>query len=131
MGMTFNGRKCKERDSCAAACINTLMDRDDCPHFFDGDGSDAVSAWNALRQWMRSKGKDLVFFPYVNDPRPRMQELNPDAHYMLIYDTDNDTHAAIFKGSERVFDPAWISAPIKGAIGGTHWLVGVIVDYIP
>ena len=126
----LNGRKCTQKDSCVAACINTLMDRDDCPHFFNGD-NDADTAWGLLREWMRGHGKDLFLAPYRDDPRKLMLEANRSHYYMLVYDTDNNTHAAIFKRSERVFDPAWISAPVKGAIGGTLWLVGVVVDYIP
>lgn len=128
MKLKLTGRKCKKLTDCVSACINTLMDRDDCPHFFNGE-NDADTAWRLLREWMRGHGKDLFLAPYRDDPRELMQEANPAAHYMLIYDTHDDTHAAIFKDAERVFDPAWNSKPIKGGIDGKYWLVGVVVDY--
>lgn len=128
--MGLEGRKCKERDSCVAACVNTLMDRDDCPHFFDGVRT-AEEAWLALKSWLRENhNKELMLFPFTEDPRESIKAGWNESAYMLIYDNTNDqTHAAIFKGDERIFDPAWISCGVKGPVDGSFWIVGVIVDY--
>lgn len=128
--MVIDGRKCKQRDECVAACINTLMDRDDCPHFFDGE-NDALRAWQLLRSWIRTHGKDLMLFPYDKDPRPLMDCVLNNGYYMLLCNNGHGDHAVICKGSERMFDPSWISAPIEGPLSGGFWIVGVIIDYHP
>lgn len=129
MGLT--GRKCKERDSCVAACINTLMDRDDCPHFFNSDAQHAVEAWSALRMWMRGHGKDLFLAPWHEDPRPLMVGCANSAPYILLHFNGVDDHAVICRDGEKVFDPAWIGKPIVGPMTCGYWMVGVVVDYHP
>lgn len=125
----LRGRKCKQQDDCLAACINTLMNRDDCPHFFDG--RDGEWAWGRLREWMRQHGKDLMLFPYSEDPRPIMDDTLNEGYYLLICRTGGDDHAVICKGSEVVFDPAWLPGSVNGPAGCGFWVVGVVVDRLP
>lgn len=124
--MALNGRKCKQRDECVAACINTLMDRDDCPHFFDGKNS-GDQAWALLRLWLTDHGKQLMIFPYKEDPRPIMLAVVNDGYYMLLCHNGHGEHAVICQGDERVFDPGWIQSPIEGAMDNGYWMVGVLV----
>lgn len=127
--MDLNGRKCKTDGDCLSACINTLMNRDDCPYYFNNQ-NDADTAWFLLRAWMRQHGKDLMLFPYMDDPRPWMVSMSNETPYIMIYDNEDGAHAAIFKGGACIFDPAWVTKPVKGAVNGECWLVGVVVDYI-
>lgn len=123
MGLNF--RKCRERNSCMAACIASLIDRDDVPHFFDG--RDGVQAWDDLRKWLKQHGHYLLLFPYESDPRPLMAEVRNDSHYILMCGNGHGDHAVICKGSERVFDPGWIQSPIEGPMQNGFWLVGVVI----
>lgn len=123
--MVLEFRKCKERDSCLAACISSLLDRDDVPHFFDGRSSE--EAWVELRKWVRSQDRELVLFPYEEDPRPMMKDMMNENYYILMCDNGHGDHAVICKGDEKVFDPGWITSPICGPMRAGFWLVGVIV----
>ena len=123
--MDIEGRKCEERNSCVSACINTLMNRDDCPHFFDGrPGQDA---WRSLHRWVREQRKELMLFPYDIDPRPLMKDCDNEGYYMLLCHNGHGEHAVICKGGERVFDPGWIQSPIEGPLDNGFWIVGVVV----
>jgi len=114
----------KSYGDCVAACVATLIDRDDVPHTFDG--RDAESAWSDLRAYLNQHGMTLSVFASEEDPRDHMGVNNPDTPYMLMCSTSEGNHAVVCVGSEVFHDPSWYKMIIRGGTDMGVWVVGVI-----
>lgn len=112
---------------CMRACLATLLDRDDVPHFFDGRSFEM--AWMDLRLWLSAQKKTIAFFPSP-DHAETMSEVNSFVPYILMYSTGETDHAAIFRNGEKIHDPAWYTlATIKPHSIG-FFIIIIITDLI-
>lgn len=137
----MNGRKCLVKHNppesygdCIAACVASLIDRDDVPHYFIGDDIETpdalLAAYAKLRDYLRGHGKFLAVFP-CEDHIDFMLSNNPNVPYMLWCSTSNGgTHCVICMNGKRIHDPAWYAHEITGPLPQGYYLIGIIGNMI-
>lgn len=141
----MNPRICKVRHNppesygdCVAACIATMIDRDDVPHVFDNrvftdgeiDAEKMLRAWNELRAWLASHGKFICMIA-TDDHAAIMVDNNPGIPYLLWHKTEaGGDHVVICKDGVKIHDPAWYRSAIGGPRGDGAYLIGIIGDFI-
>lgn len=115
---------------CIKACIDTILDRDDCPHSFC-DSLTGEQSWKIIRDWMIPLG----FAPFVTvldeeytleDVFKFMEMNNPESVYILIGGTGSGDHAVVCKGNKMAHNPAWTYLPVNKPHSEGHWLIVVI-----
>lgn len=111
---------------CIRACLATLTDDDDFPHFFDGK-LETYEVWGKIRNYMKEKGNLLILF--VIEDLTEFLEVNPDLICMVIGITKNTVnHAVLCKENQIFHDPAGMFktlADIKPIEQG-EWIIGIV-----
>lgn len=111
---------------CIAACIRTILDRDDVPHCFDGRPTE--QAWIDLRAWLAEQGKCIALF--ASESHVEIMRQNPDIQYILLHATHRGDHAIICRDGAVVHDPAWSRSEIAGAHSMGVYVIGIIGDLV-
>lgn len=114
----------KSYGDCVTACIGSILEREDVPHF--NNGQDGVEFWCSMRAWLENHGYKLLLLPFREDPRPLMDEMYNNEYYFLMCSNGEENHCVVCKGGERVHDPSWYSTPITGPLENGYWIVGVV-----
>lgn len=114
---------------CVKACIDTILNRDDTPHLFNGGVPE--EAWRELREWLKTLGYAPFLTGYdgsmsFDEFKEHMNENNPDSVYMLFAQTGDTDHCVIFKGGEKIHDPSWSARLITGPHSFGEWIVIVL-----
>lgn len=111
---------------CVRACVATILDNDDVPHFFH-DGT--VDGFERLREWLVSQKLAPFVTAYpgsIDDVFAFHASYNPDGVYMLFHRSASGVnHCVVCKGGAVLHDPAWVRSPIAGP-QDEHWLLMVI-----
>lgn len=130
----MNPRICRVKENpphsygdCIRACIETILDRDDVPHFFDGRPTEA--AWRDLRFWLAEHKKFIAVFP-TEDHAGLMKENNPDIPYILLHGTLRGDHAVVCKNGEKIHDPAWYRCGEMNPHSLGFYIIVIIGDLI-
>ncbi len=131
----INPRKCLVASNpphsygdCIAACVRTILDRDDVPHCFNNQDTEA--AWGELRAWLAEQGKCIALFG-ANDHKQIMSQLNPNIQYILLHATHRGDHAIICRDGAVVHDPAWCRSEIVGPHSQLGvYAIGIIGDLV-
>ena len=96
---------------CLRACIASVLDRDDVPHFMhDGDPD---GEWcQRVRDWAHANGMVYLQFTYsgegnaLRDILLYMGQSNPDTYYILTGASPISDHSVVCLNDEIVHDPA-------------------------
>lgn len=121
----MNKRMCRERDDCIAACLRTMLDDDEVPHFFK-KGEDSEKAWLELRTYLRKKSKYLYIDVCDFEPFEFMAFNNPDIPYMLLHSSNGENHAVICINDKVVHNPAHIPSGVDGPTESGYWFICVL-----
>jgi hypothetical protein len=113
---------------CIRACIATLIDDPETPHFYK-DGGSVEKFWQLLRQWLELKhGKSVALFT-VEDHWEFMAINNPGIPYMLLCKTASGVDHAVVCLNGKVFhDPSICKNEITGEHSSGFWIIGIIVS---
>lgn len=117
----------KTHGDCVAACIRSLLDRDDVPHVFDD--RPVLDSWSVLRSWLAGIGKTIAIFP-TDDHESFMRENNPGIPYILFHSTGETDHVVICKDGKKYHDPAWWKVGIVGPTSQGYYVIGIIGDLV-
>lgn len=115
---------------CVRACIASILDRDDVPHYYDGRPLTEVH--EATRKWLMENVGLAPFFTTLEADATLEEVLayvatnNPDSFYLLMCQTEAGDHCVLCKGDKVVHDPAWYRTAIKGAHSLGVWVVMVL-----
>lgn len=115
---------------CLRACVASIMDMDGdaVPHFFEIN--DGEYAMNALREWLQPLGY-APFAMHLNDDTFEdlmfnMEASNPNSVYILIGSIGDGDHAAVYKGGQKLHNPAWYPMPFVGPAANGFWSILLI-----
>jgi hypothetical protein len=109
---------------CIRACIATMIDRDDVPHFFSDKNPE--NSWYGLRIYLKSHGKNIAIFS-VEKPFFYMKSTNEDIPYMLIgKGSRGGNHAIVCMNDEVIHNP-WEESKITSPLMQKFYIVCVIV----
>lgn len=120
---------------CVRACIASLLDvpnPEHVPHFYH-DNCDATEGIRRMREYLRSVGYAIFAVAYDgsisrDELMSIMEQNNPDAHYMLLGQTEpGNDHAVICKGGKQVHDPSWIPSSVKLPHSAGIWMIAALV----
>ena len=127
----MKGRMCQvehnpphSHGDCVRACIATMIDRDDVPHAYLGQG--AEEAWVTLRKYLAENGKYLALFALEDDVFEFMSMNNPNIPYMLLCRTATADHAVVCVNDSVTHDPNNSKSEIIGKHSIGFWIVGII-----
>lgn len=115
---------CKTTSDCVAACIASIIERQDVPHCFDG--RDSVQSWADLRAYLKSLGMTLFLTAFDENPIEWMGQNNPDTIYMLLCQFNSEDHAVICKGGTIAHDPAWYKGELTGPNSHGEYIIGIV-----
>lgn len=131
--MKMNPRTCdvpsrppESHGDCIAACVRTLLDRDDVPHCFDG--RPLQQAWDDLRAWLAERDKFIAVF-FTDDHKLQMSE-NPNIPYILLHGTHRGDHASIFRDGALIHDPSWYRSEVTGPHSVGAYVIAIIGDLV-
>lgn len=95
---------------CVRACVATILNRDDVPHFCHDDPTAEVM-FDRLREYLKPLGLAPWVVQYGPDPiellLDTLNQLNPDAPFILFGNTGTGDHAVVCQGGRVVHNPAW------------------------
>lgn len=116
---------------CLRACVATLLDRDDVPHF-NKDNPTPEVAVSRLREWSERDG--LV--PYISaldgsealsSVLDHMRQMNPNVPYLLFGSTAGGVnHVVVCRGGAVVHNPS-TGADLVGPAAEGVWQILVMV----
>jgi hypothetical protein len=117
-------RNCQTDSDCVRACLATLTDDDDVPHVFDG--REAILAWQALRDYLATKGKKLAAF--CIDDLQYMAEENEGIPYMLLgKQVFGGLHAVVGMNGKVIHDPAAVKRDLTKHPETQSWIVFLVL----
>ena len=96
---------------CLRACIASILDRDDVPHFLhDGDPDNVW--WRRVQEWARANDMVYLQFAFSGTANPLssllayMAAQNPDTYYILSGASPISGHSVVCLNDKIVHDPA-------------------------
>lgn len=111
---------------CVRACVASLLERDDVPHFYeDGNGQ---AAFVRMREYLSQHGLIPAYFDLsgeatLHDILETVKETYGNVEFLLFCRNRSGDHCVIGRGNEIVHDPAWYRTEIVGPHSMGVWIV--------
>lgn len=114
---------------CIAACVGTILNRDDVPHTFTSLNGE--ECWFFLREWLAPLGLAPFITSYPGDLSfdefmEHMKVNNPDSFYILLAKSGGNDHAVVCKAGKVIHNPSWYPEKITGPHSLGEWIVVVL-----
>lgn len=121
---------------CFRACLASVLERDDVPHFMEDGGSDD---WHAdVEAWLNPRGYSFIDIPFAAPEGYKLETLlevighaNPGVYYLLGAVSPGGRHCVVCLDKAIVHDPAGRppGQQIVGPDEGIYWVgfVGAVV----
>lgn len=116
---------------CISACVKTLTQNPNVPHFFNFPQHKAEKGWGNLRKWLLKNERSRLVLLHVeskHNPFNYMKYNNPGVPYMLICSTKKGgDHAIVCRNDVVVNDPGGLVEPKKYEPHSAGvWMIGLV-----
>lgn len=113
---------------CVRACVASVLERDDVPHFFEnGDGD---LAFDLMREYLSRHGLIPAYFPISGEAEfsevgTHMMEHYRDTTYLMFCSNRDGDHCVVGCNDKMIHDPGWYKTTLGPHSSGV-WIIIIL-----